>query len=426
VKVYKNACIVTVNEEFQVIPRGCVATEGSRIAYVGENREFPGAEERDCSGKVLMPGFVNGHTHMPMTLFRGFADNLSLHDWLHQKIFPLEARHTEETQYRGAILAAAELTRCGVTTVNDMYYDGRITARALKEAGLSGTVSTCLIGIAGDSEIKLQMALELADAYRGDPFIRTAIAPHAEYTATARQLERWARAAADSRQPIHVHCSETRSEHEECRQRHHTTPVGLFYRLGFFEVPVYLAHCVWVEEEDIEHIRAGGGAVLHNPCSNMKLASGFAPIPRMLEKGLKIALSTDGPASNNTQDMWEEMRFAALIHKGHSGDAAAVSSKEALYMATRGAALALGYPDRGSIAGGLRADFLVFDRRQPAYSPDTDIHNLIVYSGNSRDIELTVAGGKVLYDRGQYKKLDMEKILAESEDSFRNVFSGNG
>ena len=419
---YRNACVLTMNDRYEVIPCGCVATEGSQILYVGENRDFPGAQVYDCAGKVIMPGFINGHTHMPMTLFRGFADNLPLHEWLNQRIFPLEARHTEETQYRGALLAAAELTRCGVTTVNDMYYDGRIIARVLKESGLSGIVSTCLIGIANDCDRKLMQAMELADAYRDDPDIRTAIAPHAEYTATVPLLERWARAAVDSGQPIHIHCSETRTEHEECKQRHHQTPVGLFESLGFFETPTFLAHCVWVEEADIDRVVAGGATVLHNPCSNLKLASGFAPIPLMLEKGIKIALATDGSASNNTQDLWEEMRVAALIHKGYTGNAAVLTSREALWMATRGAALALGYKDRGALVEGLRADLIVIDRHQPAYCPDTDIQNLMVYSGNSRDIELTIAGGKVLYDRGQYRMLDIERIYAQCEESFSTVF----
>ncbi len=426
-QVYQNVCIVTVNDTFEVIECGCVATKGSEIVYVGENREFPGATVRDCTVMVLMPGFVNGHTHTPMTLFRGWADNLSLHDWLNTKIFPLEGLHTDETLHRGTMLAAAELIRCGVTTINDMYYDGRITAKVLKQVGLSGIVSSCLIGVAGEESVAKQMdiTLETAARYAGDADIRVAVAPHAEYTATAAQLTRWGQTAADHKLPIHVHCSETKSEHLECVERHGCTPVELFHRLGFFQVPTLLAHCVHIDEADMGRIVEGGASVLHNPCSNLKLASGVAPIPRMLERGLSVALSTDGSASNNTQDMWEEMRFVALIHKGVTGDATVVNSQQALHMATRGAAKALGYTDRGSIQVGQRADFILFQLQAPSMRPVTDITNLIVYSGNSRDIQITVAGGQVVYENGIYRTLDIQQVYRDAQQSFDQVFRGH-
>ena len=420
--VYQNGCLVTVNGSLDVISSGTLAVDGSMISYAGPHRDFPGAETVDCSGCIIMPGFVNGHIHMPMTFFRGYADDMELHKWLNERIFPLEARHTALTQYHGAQLAACELIRTGTTTVNDMYYDGEQTARALKEAGLSGIVSTCLIGAAPDHDRKLELAKELAEHYRGDPLIRTAVAPHAEYTATAPLLELWGRVAADTKQPIHIHCSETRSEHTECIGRHGLTPVGLFEKLGMMESPMYLAHCVWLSEEDIETVRRHGASVLHNPCSNLKLASGVAPVPRMLEKGVKIALSTDSCSSNNTLDMWEEMRFASLIHKGHALDPLAVSAGQALYMATRGAALALGYSDRGSLEAGMRADFIVADTKEPSMQIPTNVMNLIVYSGNSRDIVMTVGGGRVLYDRGVYTTLDTERIYAQCREDFEHVF----
>jgi hypothetical protein len=262
------------------------------------------------------------------------------------------------------------------------------------------------------------MALELADAYRGDPFIRTAIAPHAEYTATARQLERWARAAADSRQPIHVHCSETRSEHEECRQRHHTTPVGLFYRLGVFEVPVYLAHCVWVEEEDIEHIRAGGGAVLHNPCSNMKLASGFAPSPRKLEKGLKIALSTDGPAAT-TRRICGRKCALRVIHKGIAETRPPYLRRGALYgYAGRGAALANPTAARSP---GASARTFMFRTALPAYSRYGHPQHHCV-SGNS-GYRAHVAGERFSMTAANSKS-SIWKRSGGKRRSFRNVFPG--
>ncbi len=420
--VYQHAALITVNDNFDVIPDGSLAMEGAYITYAGPYREFEEAEIIDCTGKVIMPGFVNGHIHMPMVLFRGIADDLRLQEWLSDRIFPLESKHTEKTQLDGAMLAALELTRTGTTTVNDMYYDGDIVARALKAAGLSGTVCSCLIGVSGNSDRVLAESLELAEKYRNDPDIRTSIAPHAEYTATAAQLEKWARAAKDSNQPIHIHCSETQSEHEECIGRHGLTPVALFEKLGILDVPAFLAHCVYVTEDDMEIMKAHGSAALHNPCSNLKLGSGIARIPLMIERGVNIALSTDGASSNNTLDLWEEMRFAALIHKGNLRDATAVSVNQALYLATRGAALALGYPDRGALKAGLRADFTISATDAPTFRPITDIAHLAVYSGNSRDIEMTVSGGRILYDRGTYTMLDKEKIYADCQEDYEKIF----
>ena len=421
-KVFQNACIVTVNSNFDVIENGTLAVEGKKIVYVGPRRDYPDAEIFDCSGKVIMPGFVNGHAHMPMIFFRGYTDDLNLQDWLWQRIFPLESRHTPDTEYHGALAAAAELTRTGTTTVNDMYYHGEYVARALKEAGLSGTVSSCLMSSNEQAESVLKSALDLADRYKDDEDIRVAIAPHAEYTCTPEDLRYWGETAAKAGLPIHIHCSETRSEHEECVARHGMTPVELFESLGMMEAHMLLAHCVYITENDMDVIKKHGASVLHNPISNLKLASGVAPIPKMLERGLKVAISTDGPASNNTQDMWEEMRVAALVHKGYLRDPLVMNAKTSLYHATKGAALALGYNDRGSLEEGMRADFVVFRTDSPAMDIRTDIVNLIVYSGNSRDIVMTVAGGEVLYDNGEYRKLDIEKVMRDARNDFETIF----
>ena len=420
--VYQHAALVTVNDNFDVIENGTLAVEGKLITYVGPYKDFENAEIVDCTGKVILPGFINGHSHLPMTLFRGYADDMRLQEWLSDKVMPMEARHTKRSMRNGALLAALELTRSGCTTVNDMYYDGNIIAETLKEAGMSGTVSSCLIGAMPNHEAVLEQAIALAEKYKNDPDIRTAIAPHAEYTATPALLEKWGRAAIETGQPIHIHCSETLTEHEECIGRHGLTPVALFDKLGMTEVPMYLAHCVYLSDEDMEIVKAKNLSVLHNPCSNLKLGSGIARLPKMLEMGLNIALSTDGSASNNTEDMWEEMRIAGLIHKGANRDATAVSANQALYIATRGAARALGYADRGSLEAGMRADFTISTLDVPSMRPLTNITNLIVYSGNSRDIEMTVAGGKVLYDHGEFTKLDKEKIFADCQEDFETLF----
>ncbi len=421
-KVYQHACLITVNENFDVIEDGTLAVDGKLIAYAGPYRAYPEEEEIDVSGHVIMPGFVNGHNHMPMVFFRGFADDMSLHVWLNERIFPLEDHHTALTQYHGALLAAAEMTRTGTTTVNDMYLDGFQTARALKEAGLSGIVTTCLMTLYPDKKEKEAACLELWKKYRNDPDIRTAIGPHAEYTSNADDLAHWADVAYETGQPIHTHCSETVSEHQECIGRYGLTPVAFFKKIGYYRVPTYLAHCVHISEEDMDIIRENGASVLHNPCSNLKLASGIAPVPRMLEKGLKVAISTDGASSNNTLDMWEEMRVTALIHKGNTKDPLAIGARTALELATRKAAEALGYTDRGSLEAGKRADFLVVSMKEPALMIPTNPVNLMVYSGNSRDIVMTVSGGEVLYDHGIYTKLDIGEVCAHAREDFETIF----
>ena len=422
--VYQGATLITVNGDFDVIEHGTLAVEGEKIVYAGPYKEFPGAAVQDCTGRVIIPGFVNGHCHMPMQFFRGYSDDMSLQVWLNERIFPLEDHHTPMTQYHGAQMAALEMIRTGTTTVNDMYLDGWQTARALKEAGLSGIVCTCLMTLYPDREERLKSALELAAEYKNDPLIRTSIGPHAEYTCDPKDLERWSQIAYDTNQPIHIHCSETITEHNESIGRNGLTPVGLFNRIGMLKNHTLLAHCVHVSEEDMDIIKETGASVLHNPCSNLKLASGFAPVPRMIEKGLNISLSTDSASSNNTLDMWEEMRVFALIHKGNTLDPLVINAKQALYYATKGSALALGYADRGSLEEGMRADFLVVSMDEPAMSIPTNPVNLVVYSGNSRDIVMTVAGGKVLYSSGCYTTLDRDKIVADCRQDFATYFAG--
>ena len=426
----KNVWIVTVNESFDVIRHGAVAVEGDTITYAGPMEGFVPDRAKvwkvkdGHDRKLVMPGLVNGHTHLPMNIFRGSADNLPLQDWLNDKIFPMEAKHTHETMYWGTLLALAELSRCGVTTVNDMYTSIWDITAAMKQSGHRGIISNGLIGVSSDHDFQLEENKKAAEVFRNDPMIRIAFGPHAEYTEKEHSLRKAMEAAVQAKAPLHIHVSETRLEHEECKLRHDgMTPVEYLNSLGFFETKVLLAHCVWIEENDMDLIRAGGGSVLHCPCSNMKLGSGFAPLPEMMRKGLSVTLATDGAASNNNLDLWEEMRMAALIHKGNTHDAACVSSQEALYLATRGGAKALGYEDVGSITAGMKADLLLVNIDGPAWYPQTDLVNHIVYSGNSRDIEMTVIGGEVVYEDGCYERLDVERICFENDRLYRKFFA---
>lgn len=428
--LFRDVWAVTVNDTFDVIRHAAVAVEGDRITYVGpmggfaapEGKEFRVIEGRDR--RLVMPGFVNGHTHLGLGMLRGSADDLPLQRWLDEKIFPGEAKHTKETLMTGALLSLAELTRYGVTTFNDMYYSAMITAEAAEISGQRGIVTNVQIGADPRHPAFLKENCEAAEKYAGHPRIRIGFGPHAEYTEVNGSLMDSLEAALKYHAPLHIHVSETVREHEECKARHHgMTPTEYLESIGYYQTKVLMAHCVWVEEKDMDIIKKYGASVLHNPCSNMKLGSGFAPLPRMLEKGLHVTLSTDSSSSNNNLDLWEEMRMAAMIHKGNLRDATAVSSRQALYLATRGGALALGFDECGTLAPGMKADLLLVDITGPNWHPMTDIVNHIVYAGSSRDILMTVADGEVLYDHGTYTRLDTERLTAEADRMYEEIFA---
>lgn len=426
--IFQNVWVVTVNPDMEVIPDGVVAVEDDRITYVGCEMPADVSDARIIDGqgkKMLMPGFVNGHTHLPMTLFRSSADDLELQTWLNTRIFPMEARLTPETVERGALLALCEMARAGVTTINDMYTQNRALLPALEKVPLRATLSMGLFGQAPNADAQLQDALAFYHECNGalDGLVRVGLGPHAEYTNNEEFLRRCADWARELHCPLHIHVSETRREHEECRERHGCTPVVLLDRCGFFDDNhALLAHCVWLEDEDIDRLAHSDAAVLHNPCSNLKLASGFARVPKMLQQGVKLALATDGAASNNNLDLWEEMRLCALMHKGYALDATVVPAEKALYMATRGGALALGYEDVGCIAPGFKADLVLVDIDRPCYQPMTNLIHHIVYAGNSRDIVMTMANGRVVCENGIVPGVDTDALYANVGRDYEVVF----
>lgn len=427
---FRNVWAITVNDDFDVLRHAAVVTEGDRITYVGPDEDLvlpEGKEFRVIDGKdrnLVMPGLVNGHTHLPLGMLRGSADDLPLQRWLDELIFPGEAKHTPETLMTGALLALAELTRYGVTCFNDMYMSVRTNARAVEQSGQRALLTNVQIGVDPHHYDYLRENIETAEEYAGHPRIRIGFGPHAEYTEANHSLNDSLEAALRFHAPLHIHVSETRKEHEECKARHNgMTPTQYLESIGYFQTKVLMAHCVWIEECDMDIIQKYDATVLHNPCSNMKLASGFAPLPRMLERGLNVALATDSSSSNNNLDLWEEMRAAALIHKANTLDATAVNARQALTLATRGGAEALGFTDTGCLVPGKKADLVMVDITGPSWHPMTDIVHHVVYAGSAHDIVMTVADGEVLYDHGVYTRLDVEKITAEADRLYRDVFA---
>lgn len=418
------ADIDLLDKDLDYRTRQWVGVRDGRIAYLGD--EAPAGEEAaaygevyDGRGKLLAPAFYNAHAHAPMTLLRGYAENLPLQAWLNDKVFPFEAKITPEDCYWGTLLACAEMARYGCVSFSDMYYHMEEGARAALDAGLKMNLSDSLLAFNGEGLDELPVDAQnrrlLHDLQgAGDGRIVVDCNIHAEYTSNPRAVADLVAFAREQGLRVQVHVSETRAEHEECRQRHGgLTPVRYFDSLGLFDVPVTAAHCVWVDDEDVDVLAARGVFVAANPASNMKLGSGFAPVPKMLERGVKVCLGTDGMASNNNHDMMQDLYLLALLYKGSTNDPSVVTPKQALAAATRMGALSQGRDDCGYVAIGAKADLCVFDVSGPSWAPMTNPLVNVVYAGHGADVCLTMCDGRVVYRDGAYPTLDVERAKAE-------------
>lgn len=420
----KNALLITMEEGRQPIENGCVYVEGSTIAYAGSQDGLPEGlkpdDVIDAKGHVCMPGFINTHTHLPMTLFRGAAEDVPLDTWLKDVIWPMEARLNEGHVYWGSMLALAELVRGGVTCVNDQYFFCDAIVEAASQAGMRAIIGRGLSDIALGGVEKLPEAEALFHKYNGmdGGRIRVSICPHAEYTNSVSFLRKCAETAQKLGAPIHTHISETKKEHEECIARHGMTPLALFDKLGCLEGTFMAAHCVWIEDSDLELMKEKGAGVLHCPGSNLKLGSGIARIEKMRQMGIKAGLGTDGAASNDNLSLWEEMSLCSFLQKGVNNTPTALPAEYALHMATSGGAEALGLSKwLGTIEKGKKADIILIDTDQPHYYPRADMRKHLVYCGNSYDVRLTMIDGRVVFKDGEYLTLDIEKIYHSVQKS---------
>ena len=424
------ANIGVLDERFDYHENWFVAVEGERIAYVGaEKPEGDFGEIYDGTGKVLLPAFVNAHSHSAMTLMRGYGENLALSDWLNTRIFPFEAKVDGEAIYNGAMLAAAEMLRFGIVSTTDMYFDAMATRRVVEESGIKMNLSVAAVCFDDSDYRDLPMYRELAEvlpACHGafDGRMRMDAGLHAEYTTTEKVVRGAAEAAKELGLNMHLHLSETKDEHEACKTRHGgRTPAKYFYENGVFDVPTTAAHCVWVEEEDMDIFREKGVTVACNPVSNLKLASGFCPAKALLDKGVNVALGTDSVASNNSLNIMEEVKLFATLFKASTGDPTAVTPKQALYAATRAGALSQGRTDCGLVKEGFRADLVVMDVNHPYMRPCHDMVNNLVFSTQGTDVCLTMADGKVLYRNGLWTTIDVERTAALAEESVKKILS---
>jgi 5-methylthioadenosine/S-adenosylhomocysteine deaminase len=437
--VFTNAIVLTMDGKLNQYDPGAVVVIGDKIAAVGLQdellKEYSADETIDCGGKVLMPGLVNAHTHVPMTLLRGLADDLRLDVWLMGYMLPVEREFvTPEFVRLGTLLACAEQIRSGVTTFNDMYFFEDHIAQATADAGLRAVCGQSVMKYpspdASSYEDSIAMAREYIQKWKGHPLVVPSIAPHAPYSTTPEILRACAEIAKEFDVPLHIHISETAFEVDNMRNEQGMPVVPYIKKQGVLEAKVIAAHCVHVDPGELRTLKNAKAGVAHNPSSNLKLASGFAPVQKMLEIGLNVGIGTDGPASNNDLDMFEEVRLASFVAKASSNDPTVVPAATALLMATRMGAQALHLGDiTGSLEVGKRADLILVDTSPVHNSPRfrRDPHNAyaqLVFASKSTDVtDVMVNGEWLMRDHNlltlnEKELLDQARELAKKIDAF--------
>ncbi|MGZ9584080.1 amidohydrolase [Paenibacillus marinisediminis] len=409
---------------------GYMVVEDGKIVYLGETlpeNYKEDAELFDGSGLFFMPGLVNTHGHAAMTLLRGYGDDMVLQQWLQQKMWPMEAKFTDEDVYWGSALAVLEMLKSGTTTFVDMYDHMDEVGKVAEQAGIRAGLMRGAIGLCSEEEqrMKLEEAVRFAKDWNGraEGRITTMLAPHAPYTCPPAFIEKFVQAAHDLDMMLHTHMSETRAEVEQNVQEYGLRPVAHLEKLGFFSRPSYIAHGVHLTDEEIEILAKHKVGVSHNPASNLKLASGIARVTDLLRAGVNVSLGTDGAASNNNLDMFQEMRLAAFIHKGISGDPTAVPAAEAMRIATINGAKTIQLQDVGLLAPGMKADFIAVDIDQPHLLPHTDLVSHMVYSASGKDVKHVWVDGKQVVNNGACLTLDEERVRREAARCFQGLLS---
>ncbi|HIU64396.1 MAG TPA: amidohydrolase, partial [Candidatus Avacidaminococcus intestinavium] len=398
-----------------------IGIENSVITYIGPTNQaipngFSAALVIDADNKLAVPGMVNTHTHAAMTLLRSYADDMVLMDWLENKIWPAEANLTGDDVYWGTMLAIIEMLRSGTTTFADMYFFMDRVAEAVASSGIRASLARGLIGVAPDAQEKLQENIDLFKNFHdsADGRIRVMFGPHAPYTCPIDYLKSIINTAETLGAEIHMHLAETKGEVDTCYKEHGCSPIALMNDLGMFELGTLAAHCVHVNNQDIEIMRQKKVRVAHNPQSNLKLASGIAPVPEMLQKKILVALGTDGASSNNNLDMLEEARLAALLHKNNTGDPLIIPASEALTMVTLNGAKALGFNNVGEIKVGQKADIVLYDMQSPQWYPRHNRTSLFIYAANATDADTVIVNGKILMQNKMLLTIDEERVYKEA------------
>jgi 5-methylthioadenosine/S-adenosylhomocysteine deaminase len=435
--IIRGGTVVTMDSSSRLIEGGAVAVRGDRIVGVGTAAEvtakFTARTTIDAAGKVVMPGLINAHTHVPMVLFRGIADDLELMDWLRNYIFPAEAKNVDEEFVRwGTRLGCLEMIKGGTTTYVDMYYFEDAIADETARAGMRAVLGETVIDFPAPDNKTWQAAMAYTERFvrrwKNHPLITPAIAPHAPYTVSAEHLKEVHQFSERHQVPLVIHVAETRDEVTEIEQKQKASPVAYLDRLGLLGPRVIAAHVVWPTAEDINTLASRRVGVAHCPQSNMKLASGVSPVPEMLKAGVALGIGTDGAASNHDLSLWEEIDTAAKLHKLNSKNPTVVNAREALEMATLGGARALHMEKEiGSLEVGKRADLIIVGMDAVSQTPVYNVYSNLVYATKASDVESVIINGRIVMDKGRVLTIDEQAVKAKARqyrDQIRKSLAG--
>ncbi|QXM06183.1 amidohydrolase [Crassaminicella indica] len=411
----KNPSVLFFDKEKVFVENKDIAIENGIIKYIGKIPDsFQYDKLIDATDKLVMPGLINTHTHLPMSLFRNFADDLPLWEWLTEKVWPIEPKLTEEIVYWGTLLSIAELIMSGITCFNDMYNFANTVASAAKDAKIRGCICETLFDKTRKHKSNFKETRDLYNKWHqsNNDRIRVFIGPHAPYTCSPDYIEEMLLLAKELNTGIHIHLSESIKEVQDSFNMYGKSPVQHLYDLGLFDVRTLAAHCVHLSDEDIQILKENNVNVLYNPVSNLKLANGFAPIVKMLEKGINISLATDSSCSNNNLNMFEEIKLASLLNKGVTGDSTVVPAKKSLQIATINGAKALGIDDKvGSIEIGKCADIILIDLNKPHLCPRHNLISLLVYSVQASDVDTVIVDGNILMENRKLTTIDLDTVM---------------
>ncbi|ADH61143.1 amidohydrolase [Thermoanaerobacter mathranii subsp. mathranii str. A3] len=423
----KNIALLPMEGEQTIIESTNIYIKGDTITYIGEiNPDMKVDRVIDGTKKIAMPGLINAHTHLGMSLLRNYADDVPLFDWLNKHIWPVESRLSAEDIYWGSLLSMIEMIYSGSTTFCDMYFFMEEVAKATEEVGIRGVLTR---GIIEESDVKankekLRDTRELYNTWhnKAEGRIKVMVGPHAPYTCSPSYLKEIVELAKELNTGVNIHVAETSQEVKESFQKYGKSPVKHLKDIGVFDVPTVAAHCVHVSDEDIEILKEMKVSPVYNPTSNAKLASGFAPVNQMLKKGINVALGTDGPASNNNLNMFEEIHFAATINKALNCDALAVPALEALKMATiNGAKALLWDKEIGSIKVGKKADIVIIDIDKPHFYPHNSLISALAYTAQASDVDTVIINGKIIMENREIKTVDVERVIYNVEKRAKDL-----
>lgn len=417
-----------VDEKYKIQKDMNIITEDKRIIYIG--KEIPS----DYSGeifkgknKVALPGFFNAHCHVPMTILRGYGDGLPLQRWLHEKMFPFEAKLTPEDCYWAGLLGAVEMIKSGVVSFSDMYFEIEDIIRGVRESGLKANISHGISSFnENDNYIEekgYRDTLRMFEALKENPDdkIKIDVGLHAEYTSNQGLVIALADLAKEKNMRVHTHVSETGKEHEECKKRFGMTPTAYFHKNGLFDQATTAAHCVWIEGEDFDILKDKGVSVAHCISSNLKLGSGFAKVKKIMDMGINVSIGTDGASSNNNLNMLEEINLVAMANKGINQDPEFMTTEQIMKLATYNGAISQGREDCGMIKVGNRADIIVFDIDKAHLQPVHDALSNIIFAGQAEDICLSMIDGKVVYKEGSLITIDEERVIYEVNQRSKRI-----